>query len=765
MAAVVTAGAVTVLGFGALAGTSPWLVLPLLIIGAVAVPAAGHELATARREEIGLARLRGVHGRSLTVFLLLEPLLAICAGVVPGVALGVAGTWLTSWAWLLEPGVSLTTATALTAGGVVLVGLLGVTVGMTGARREPLSDQVALSTRPRPAGAASTFWSILVLVAAVIAVYRSGRGTDPDWVVLAGPALVGLAAGQLTIWLLRAVTRVATARTTGSRLPAFLATRRVGRTADAGGALRLLVAAGAVATLAATAAAGVSAWSGESARFAAGAPLRMSLDVTAQDALGLTEQYDPDGRWLMGAVLVNDAAPERRRAFVDTSRFASAVGDFYDGTGAAGIGRELGPLAAAPPPLATGDELAVAAEPIDTLLPETVPALPDRASTAAQVTLEYVAADGSPGTVVLRLLGSGVPVEVSAPLEECAQGCVARTLLVETGVVFQDQFFVIGDTRFAEVDGSRETTLTSLRLGDLDLVDAGWRLAGSVDLPPEETGTVETTAAGLVLTTGLDGNVRADAATSPALPVLATAGLSFDESGPQVDTPGGDDRAADLRGEFSALPLVGGAGLLGDLRTALYASGPTVPAGEVMVLAAADTPPDVLDALRAEGGTLRTLDEVESAGATQSGAVSARVYAVMAGCCLLVALLALLAAGSRQRAAYRLDVAALRVVGVPAAQIRSAGLGELVLLAVLAVVAGVGGGLVAARLLLADLPLARVPEFAIPLEPVSSMLPALGTGLVLAAIVTLVTGRTRRVEPDRTRPALLREDTWPETRR
>lgn len=765
MAAVVTAGAVTVLGFGALAGTSPWLVLPLLIVGAVAVPAAGHELATARREEIGLARLRGVHGRSLLVFLLLEPLLAIGAGVVLGVALGVAGTWLTSWAWLPEAGVSFTTATSLAAGGVVLVGLLGVAVGMTGARREPLSDQVALSTRPRPAGTASTFWSILVLVAAVIAVYRSGRGTDPDWVVLAGPALVGLAAGQLTVWLLRAVARVATARTTGSRLPAFLATRRVGRTADVGGALRLLVAAGAVATLAATAAAGVSAWSGDSARLTAGAPLRISVDTSAQEVLGLTEQHDPDGRWLMGAVLIDDAAAERRRAFVDTTRFTTVVGDFYDGTGAADVGGELGALVTERPPLAAGDRVTVSAV-LDTRLPEIVRELPEGAAAAAQVTLEYVAADGSPGTVRLRLRASpDGPAEDTAPLEGCAQGCVARSLLVETGVGIRGGFFVVGDTSFDGADGRRLTTMTGLRFGDLDLVADGWRLDGSADLPPEETGAVETTGAGLVLTTGLDGNVRADATSTPALPVLATPGLSWDEPGPQVDTPGGDDRTADLRGEFPALPLLGGAGLLGDLRTGLYASGPTVPAAEVLVLAAADTPPDVLASLRADGGTLTTLDEVESAGARQAGAVSARVYAVMAGCCLLVALLALLAAGSRQRAAYRLDVAALRVVGVPAAQIRSAGLGELALLAVIAVVAGVGSGLVAARLVLADLRLVRVPEFAIPLEPVSSLLPALGTGLVLAAMVTLVTARTRRVEPDRTRPALLREGTWPEASR
>ena len=117
MAAVVVAGTVTVLGFAAAAGTSPWLVLPLAVIGALAVPAAGHELAVARREEIGLARLRGVHGARLVVFLLAEPLTAILLGAVAGVALGVAGTWLATWLWLDAPEVALSGSTPAAVGG------------------------------------------------------------------------------------------------------------------------------------------------------------------------------------------------------------------------------------------------------------------------------------------------------------------------------------------------------------------------------------------------------------------------------------------------------------------------------------------------------------------------------------------------------------------------------------------------------------------------------------------------------------------------
>ncbi len=177
-----------------------------------------------------------------------------------------------------------------------------------------------------------------------------------------------------------------------------------------------------------------------------------------------------------------------------------------------------------------------------------------------------------------------------------------------------------------------------------------------------------------------------------------------------------------------------------------------------MVLAAADTPDNVLAQLRQAGGTVRTLEDIESATRLETGAVTAWAYAVMAGCCLAVALLAMAASAARQRAAYRIDVASLRVVGVPTRQIRSAGIGELVLLAAVAVVAGTAAGLLAARLLLDALPLAQVPEFSVPLEAASPILPAVAIGLLLALLVAVVAGRGRRLDLDDTRPAILRDE-------
>ena len=64
MSVVVVGGAVTVLQFAEAADTSRWLTAPLLLIGAVAVPSIGAELAVARRAERRLVSVVA-NGRSL----------------------------------------------------------------------------------------------------------------------------------------------------------------------------------------------------------------------------------------------------------------------------------------------------------------------------------------------------------------------------------------------------------------------------------------------------------------------------------------------------------------------------------------------------------------------------------------------------------------------------------------------------------------------------------------------------------------------------
>lgn len=147
---VVVAGAVTVIGFADRAGTSPMLAVPLLLLGAVAVPATGRELAFARRGEIALARLRGLEGVELYRLLAAEPLLVLLLGGIAGTLLGVVGSWVAARVWV-GTAAALPGAGALLAGaGIVVVGLVAVLAGMAGALREPLSDQVSIAARPAP---------------------------------------------------------------------------------------------------------------------------------------------------------------------------------------------------------------------------------------------------------------------------------------------------------------------------------------------------------------------------------------------------------------------------------------------------------------------------------------------------------------------------------------------------------------------------------------------------------------------------------------
>jgi hypothetical protein len=252
-------------------------------------------------------------------------------------------------------------------------------------------------------------------------------------------------------------------------------------------------------------------------------------------------------------------------------------------------------------------------------------------------------------------------------------------------------------------------------------------------------------------------------AAGPRTPVLATASARWpDGEQPLLDSPGGDERPAAVVGRFPALPLVGADGLLADLPLAAAGAPPTVPAAEVMVLAAADTPSGVLAELTgATGSEVRTLGDVEAATGREVGAAGVRVYALVAGFCLAVALLVLVASVSGERQAHRREVAALRLVGVEPSLVRHSGRVELAALACVALGAATAGGIAAVRLLLEDLALARVPDHTLPLRIGLDALPVAAAAVAAAALVALVGGRARSVRPDQGRPATLREEVSP----
>lgn len=735
---VVVAGAVTVIGFAERAGTSPRLGVPLLLLGAVAVPATGRELAKARRSEIAIARLRGLQGAELYTLLAVEPLLVLLLGGVCGLLLGGVGAWLAGVVWVDAPA-ALPGAAAVLAGlAIAAVGLVAVLLGMAAGLREPVSQQVSIAARPRSATTGALFGDVLILVGAVVAVYRSSvvSSTHPDWVVLAGPALVGLAVGQLVVWLLRVVARLALGRTSRGGLPGFLAVRRMVRVADAATPVRVLVAATVVAALAFTGAAQVDDWTDDTARLRAGAPLQVELDGDARAALRLTRDLDPAGDWLMAAVLVpGQGSVPARRAFLDSERYRAVVGDFFDGTGAAGVAGRVGRLSGANPTIATGDTLRVTVRGVSPrrsgrILPVVSVVYRDRAGASRSV------------LVPLRIGRDGAADTGSARLGGCAGGCSITDLTLGR----------------SPGDSGLPWLLTDLDFGGVDALAGGWRSRPTrfpgglpVEITPVDEG---------LLVPATDRPLEAVAAGGAArLSVLATNTATWGGERPLIDSPGGDERRADVVGRFPALPLVEADGLLADLPLAAAGAPPTVPAAEVMVLARGDTPDGLLaDLTEAAGHTPRTLARVDAATATEAGAAQARVYSLMAGFCLVAALFVFAAAVARQRAAWLREVAALRVIGVPIDQLRGSGIVEVLWLTAAAVLATVVGAVAAVRLLLAHLSLVTVPEHAVPLRAGLDWWPIGLAAAVAAAVVVVVTGLGRAVRADGTRPAILREE-------
>ncbi|MFN8196095.1 MAG: FtsX-like permease family protein [Nocardioidaceae bacterium] len=744
MSGVVVAGAVTVVGYADHAGASLMLAGPLVLLGLVAVPSTGQELGSARRDEIAVARLRGLQGARLVRMLAVEPGLAVAAGGLAGLALGTVGVWLTTRSWLEHTSVWPGWRATAAAGVLVLATLAAVLLGMARAVREPLSEQVALAERPRAMTTAATFVSLLVVMAAAVATYRA-RVTgahDPDWVVLLGPALVALASGQVAVWVLRLLTRLLVARSVSSGVPLYLAVRRLRGTAGMAGPVRLLVAATVLATLALAGAGRVSTWTEDTARLESGASTVVRFDQGATAVLQLTRTIDPQGNWLMAGVFVpGREGGAARRAFLDTERYDAVVGDRLDdstGTSMADATTALRRGAQSGVTRARSWDLAMSIA-------------GDRRGVEllhVAATLDYLNDAGVVASTTVRTtLGpAGLPRMHSIELRDCEVGCAA------TGLTFTER--VVREPGGRPEPGDLPVLFTRIQLGEVDLVDQPWRVSDG------QGGGAAVVQGGAGLTASpsqRDGQIALEPAPEP-LPVLTTPGLGWPDEGRVVDTPGGVEREATVVGEVDAAPFVQADGVVADLARALTADLPTIPGAEVMVLAREGTPAAMLDALAAAGGSAPTpLAATRSELVARTGAGQARAFALMAVFCLGVAVLALAASAARLRASWRREVAALRLLGIPARQIRRAGAVETTLLAVAAVGTGVVGGVLAVRLLLGSLPVVRLPEHALALGTATPWWAVLvAAGVTVAALASVQ--RIARTGPGAsTAPATLRE--------
>ena len=425
LALVVAAGSVAVVGAARVGATPGAVAAMLALYGGVALAEQTSRTATARRQDVALARLRGLAGTRLVGFAA-APLLAVTlVGIVLGSVLGVwlAGRIVTGW------GGSYTLGTREVVVGVALLAGAWATVCVVTAAhlRAPLVE--ALASQPRRQGASwvSLFLEILLVAAGALAVYEAHRA-DRGWVATIAPALAALAVGQVVMWLLALTPRV------GHRLGTELTTRRLRRDPEPGSAVRIVVAAGLLLAVTLTGTSAAAAWRNDAAHLRAGGPLIVPFKAGALRAYAAAHDADPSGRWLMAAVAIDDLNARDRRVFVDAARWPAVVGDFVPGTSVAGATPALMKLAdQADPVLFRGDTLQAQVAHLG--------------KGAAAIKVRYVGDPGYPFTVRVPVAADGTTTH---PIRGCRVGCSLLSVSAQ---------------------GLAPFDLTGLRVGDTDLVD------------------------------------------------------------------------------------------------------------------------------------------------------------------------------------------------------------------------------------------------------------------------------------------------------
>ncbi len=685
LAVVVAAGSVAVVGAARVGGTPGAVAAMLALYGGVALAEQTSRTATARRKDVALARLRGLAGTRLVGFAA-APLLAITLmGVVLGSALGfwLAGRIVDDW------GGSYALGTGEVVVGVGLLAGAWATVCVVTAAHLRTSLVEALAPQPRRHATTwvSLFLEILLVAAGVLAVYEAHRG-DHGWVATISPALVALAVGQVVMWLLALTPR------TGRRLGPELTTRRLRRDPEPGSAVRIVVAAGLLLAVTLTGTSAAAAWRNDAAHLRAGGPTVVPFKAGALRAYAAAHDVDPQGRWLMAAVAVDDLNARDRRVFVDAGRWPAVVGDFVSGTSVAGAAPGLRTLADQPDlVLFRGDTLEAQVS--------------NLGRAPAAVTVRYVGDPGYPLAVRVPITADGT---TSHQIRGCRIGC---SLLSVSG------------------QGRASFDLTGLRVGDTDLLDRPRH---------QDSGPTEL--------------LEVSSAESPQQ-VLTTPGLESHATVPSID---GNTAAIDVVDQVAAVPFLGRAGSLLDLSRALRGAVGSVAVARPVVVARADTPSPLLARLKADGGgTPTSYGEVAAVLDRTPEARADRLALWVAVGIALVALTHLLAWLGGQVGRRRAEVAGLRTAGFRPGVVRRAYLTEAGLLAAVVLVASGVAAVLATRALLTPLTLvggwAEAPVLALGVRPwiLATVL------LVVTSVTGLACGVAFTRFGRGARPAALRE--------
>jgi putative ABC transport system permease protein len=718
------------------------------------------ESADLRRPEFALLSLRGWSRRRMWAFGLTEAAVVLLAAAPLGVLLGWQSTKLIASAWL-RPGlpVELTAGSIVGAVAVLVVGVGAASLALVHVMREQLREQLEATNRPRALGRVELAVQATIVLAAVVGGYvvasRDGRGS-PGLTDLLLPVVlamaIGLVAGHLTVLWARSLTRRTRSR---PALAPYLSSRRLARRREGTLVVLPLAVALGVGVFAMGVDLAAASWRDSVAASRVGADLAYSSDLSADRTMGLTRQLDPDGEWLMAGTVVRNLEGPQIVA-LDTTRLASVgtwPSDWGVGSDAAAVAELLVPQRQ--PPRIVGRNLALEVD----------------NAVRSDGSLHLVARLRDATGELRYVTGSEVPRTAGRVLVRvpCANGCELVGLnlggVASTPKPMHGELIVTS----ASVDGSPVDAA-------LDDPDA-WRpvrpYTGDDDRSVVE---VSADSAGLHLRvdtgngydtaqiTSTDApDVRPIVATSdvalPAAPDLDDAQLLL---GPAETDWDDADLPVRVVGTSEAVPVLGRSGVLVDLTayTREDYSERVLASTQAYVFARAGLPADMVEALAAAGVDVDSplrLDEERAELGHDAYALSIRLYVVVAGALLLLALAGVIAHLVVGMPGRRRDAASLRVVGVSKRTVLRAGLVDLAITLGVAAVAGVVAGVVAQRIILGQIRLGtaddRSPDISGDVDLLTlGMYVGATTVVLLAVSATVATASVRRA-----RGAELRE--------
>jgi hypothetical protein len=708
-----------------LAGVSPAIAAPAIVLGCAAIPWAVAELMTRLRVEVGLARMRGREGLPLALTASREPMFSVLLGAAAGsfVAYSVAVlllqrryqqplTWLVSLDQFLG---------VITFVGIALVSSLWVLRTMV---RAPLAEQLAAVSR-KSSTTSPTLLTFVFLSAAAASVSVFVLGTEGGWWAMAAPALLGVAVGASTMVLLRYISKLTTAAKASPSW--FLATRRLRRTQELEGAVWLLVAGGVVAACGLSGSLSVAKWTEDVTQNTQLGAYRVRSELGAAPTLALTQSLDPSRQHLMTVVFVDSPNLAERRAFVDSERFAAATDNRFSSQVAEAVNL-LTPLI--PPVLLQGraGRLVVSSPPgVDLQLGVRY------VNDSDVVTQVQVAVPGATPAGLRR-----VTTTASFEVPDCVLGCVLQSVTVDV----TDRQLPPRRVPLDQTAAIREPI--EVNLLEIAIEDAVISGKNFVDR------TADAQANGTFWT----GNPIVLTSSVATQPVLLAAGSEQRE----FDDVGGSPRLWSPAIKLPVLPVVGSQGALADLNVGLAGSLPTAASAQVWVVANKSTPTEVLATLSENLGHRATsLAEERSRIALAAGGGQSGVLAMLGICGAIVGLMTLGSALLRHLASRSGEVSALRLVGVDLATIRRSDLIESALVAAVLAIVTAAASAVAVSWFVPRLTLLRTQPWQPELAIVSPVTVGLWCGVVLGAGYFCASLVARAKARRQGRPATLRE--------